>query len=184
MEMVDPPLCGGSFTWRKGQDHICASRVDRFLYCAEWGENFTQIIQSSPPKIASDHNPIMLSCGDEGWRKSYFKFETWWLEVEGFKEKVKDWWESFSVTGRPVQEQRPHTDDELLQKTHLRMEFEDVARKGESSWKQRSRIQWLKQGDENTRFFYRIATSHKRFNYIDQLEVAIQLCSSRLFGFC
>ncbi|WMV15865.1 hypothetical protein MTR67_009250 [Solanum verrucosum] len=51
------------------------------------------------------------------------------------------------------------------------MEFEDVARKEELAWKQRSIIQWLKQGDKNTRFFHRIATSHKRFNYIDQLEV-------------
>lgn len=51
------------------------------------------------------------------------------------------------------------------------MEFEDVARKDELAWKQRSRIQWVKQGDKNTRFFHRIATSHKRFNYIDQLEV-------------
>lgn len=97
--MVDPPLCGGSFTWRKGENNIFASRIDSFIYCAEWGENFTQIVQSSLPKIASDHNPIM-SCGDEGWKKSYFKFETRWLEVEGFKEKVKNWWESFSVTGR------------------------------------------------------------------------------------
>ncbi|KAG5571422.1 hypothetical protein H5410_061188 [Solanum commersonii] len=43
LEMVDPPLFGGSFTWRSGEDHNCASRIDRFLYCAEWGENFTQI---------------------------------------------------------------------------------------------------------------------------------------------
>ncbi|KAG5617979.1 hypothetical protein H5410_017803 [Solanum commersonii] len=157
MEMVDPPLCGGSFTWRKGENNICASRIDRFLYCTDL------------PKIASDHNPIVLSCGDEGWKKVYFKFETWWLEVEGFKEKVKDWWESFSVTGRAGYilaeklkmlkvklkewsknnkgnwKQRPLTDDELLQKTHLGMGFEDVARKEELAWKQRSRIQWLKQ---------------------------------------
>ncbi|KAG5606723.1 hypothetical protein H5410_028215 [Solanum commersonii] len=57
LEMVDPPLFGGSFTWRRGEDHNCASRIDRFLHCAEWGENFTQINQCSLPKIASDHNP-------------------------------------------------------------------------------------------------------------------------------
>lgn len=28
LEMVDPPLFGGSFTWRRGEDHTWASRVD------------------------------------------------------------------------------------------------------------------------------------------------------------
>ena len=49
--MVDLPFCGGFFTWKKGENNICASRIERFLYCAEWGENFTHIIQSSLPKI-------------------------------------------------------------------------------------------------------------------------------------
>ncbi|WMV21816.1 hypothetical protein MTR67_015201 [Solanum verrucosum] len=222
LEMVDPPLFGGSFTWRRGEDHNCASRIDRFLHCAEWGENFTQINQCSLPKIASDHNPIMLSCGDEGWRKSYFKFETLWLEVEGFKEKVREWWESFNVNGRPgyilaeklkmlkaklkewsktnkgnwkqrkedilsqisswetIQEQRPLTDDEMIQKTHLGMEFEEVAKQEEIAWKQRSRIQWLKQGDKNTKFFHRIATTHKRFNSMEQLEVEGEITKDQI----
>lgn len=38
-------------------------------------------------------------CGWE-WKKSYFKFESWWLEVEGFKDKVKEGWNSFKVEGR------------------------------------------------------------------------------------
>ncbi|KAG5577467.1 hypothetical protein H5410_057601 [Solanum commersonii] len=42
----------------------------------------------------------MLTCGNWEWKKSYFKFESWWLEVEGFKEKVKEWWCSFVVEGR------------------------------------------------------------------------------------
>ncbi|WMV54051.1 hypothetical protein MTR67_047436 [Solanum verrucosum] len=164
----------------------------------------------------------MLSCGDEGWRKSYFKFETWWLKVEGFKEKVREWWESFNVNGRPgyilaeklkmlkaklkewsktnkgnwkqrkkdilsqisswetIQEQRPLTDDELIQKTHLGMKFEEVAKQKEIAWKQRSRIQWLKKGDKNTKFFHRIATSHKRFNSMEQLEVEGEITKDQI----
>ncbi|PHU14416.1 Structural maintenance of chromosomes protein 3 [Capsicum chinense] len=30
-------------------------------------------------------------------QKIYFKFESWWLGVEGFKEKVRQWWEAFVV---------------------------------------------------------------------------------------
>lgn len=36
---------------------------------------------------------------------------------------------------------------------------------------QRSRIKWLKQGDKNTKFFHRVATSHKRYNSIESLMV-------------
>lgn len=70
-----------------------------------------------------------------------------------------------------IQEQRPLTDDELIQKTHLTMEFEEVAKKEEIAWKQRSRIQWLKHGGKKTKIFHRIATSHMRFNSLEQLEV-------------
>jgi len=51
------------------------------------------------PRIGSDHNPIMLECEDLNLKKSYFKFEQLWLRVEGFSDKVKEWWESFNIIG-------------------------------------------------------------------------------------
>lgn len=36
-----------------------------------------------------------------GANKSYFKFENWWPQVEGFHELVKNWWDSFDFAGRP-----------------------------------------------------------------------------------
>ncbi|XP_059292232.1 uncharacterized protein LOC132045677 [Lycium ferocissimum] len=200
LELVDPPLFGGSFTWRRGENHRSASRIDRFLYSSTWEEQFTLIKQSVLAKIGSDHNPILLSCGELKFKKSYFRFENWWIGVEGFKENVKLWWGSFVVDGRPcfvlaekpkmgnwkqrkedilnqlanweaVQEQRILTDDEAVQKSNLAMEYEEVARNEEIAWKQRSRIQWLKQGDKNTKYFHRIATAHKRVNSIDNLTV-------------
>ncbi|KAG5580158.1 hypothetical protein H5410_050785 [Solanum commersonii] len=192
MELVDPPLFGGSYTWRRGENHRSASRIDRFLYSSLWEEQFTLIKQADLPKIGSDHNPIMLSCGELNFKKKYFKFESWWLRVEGFKEKVQQWWGAFVVKGRPdyilveklkmlkeklkewsrnnrgnwkqrkgdilnqiaaleaIQEQRALTDDEAMQKSNLVLEFEEVARNEKIAWRQRSRIQWLKQGDQNT----------------------------------
>ena len=32
-------------------------------------------------------------------RPSSFKFENIWLEEEGFKDKMKTWWESLNLTG-------------------------------------------------------------------------------------
>ena len=46
MEMVDPPLCGGSFTWRKGEIKLTD------FYCSEWGDSFTQIkFKAVSPKL-------------------------------------------------------------------------------------------------------------------------------------
>lgn len=33
--------------------------------------------------------------------RSYFKFENWWLQTEGFPERVKEWWSSLVCEGRP-----------------------------------------------------------------------------------
>lgn len=74
MELIDPPLFGGSFTWRRGEGHRRASRIDRFLHCAQWGESFTHIKQTVLPKLASYHNPIALTCGDS--------LDMWGLGVE------------------------------------------------------------------------------------------------------
>ncbi|WMV41585.1 hypothetical protein MTR67_034970 [Solanum verrucosum] len=139
----------------------------------QWDGTFTGIKQSILPRIGSDHSPILLECGDLNLKKSYFKFEQWWLRVEGFSDKVKDWWESFNITGtgsyvlasklrmlkgklkewkrenrnnwnqrkeeilnqlsilEKTQELRLLSEDELLQKVHLSMEFEDVAKNKE-----------------------------------------------------
>ncbi|WMV42421.1 hypothetical protein MTR67_035806 [Solanum verrucosum] len=70
-----------------------------------------------------------------------------------------------------VQEQRVLTEEEIQQKTNLAITYEQVAKNEEIRWRQRSRIQWLKQRDKNTKFFHRVATSQKRYNSIESLLV-------------
>jgi SMC interacting uncharacterized protein involved in chromosome segregation len=43
----------------------------------------------------------MLECGDSRGGKKYFKFENMWLKYEGFVDKVKSWWDSYSFEGLP-----------------------------------------------------------------------------------
>lgn len=52
LELVDPPLTGGSFTWNKGNNQGVASRIDRFLFSTEWDEEFSKIKQILLPRIA------------------------------------------------------------------------------------------------------------------------------------
>lgn len=46
-------------------------------------------------------SPLVLNCGNWETTKSYFKFENWWRETEGFSDRVKIWQTSFDITGRP-----------------------------------------------------------------------------------
>ncbi|XP_075092306.1 uncharacterized protein LOC107821421 [Nicotiana tabacum] len=41
------------------------------------------------------------NCGVWEQAKSYFKFENWWLNVEGFEDIIREWWGSFEFSGRP-----------------------------------------------------------------------------------
>ncbi|WMV43213.1 hypothetical protein MTR67_036598 [Solanum verrucosum] len=101
MSLQDPHLIGSKYTWRKGESHDVAARLDRFLFSEEWNEEFKNIKQTTLHKVTSDHTPILLQSGNWEPRRSYFKFENWWLQTKGFLDRVKMWWNSIVCEGRP-----------------------------------------------------------------------------------
>lgn len=101
LELHDPILVGGKYTWVRGANHLNNARLDRFLFSAEWEENFNKIKQRIMPKATSDNNPIILECGNWEKRNSYFKCENWWLNIRGIKEMIQKWWNGFTFEGCP-----------------------------------------------------------------------------------
>jgi hypothetical protein len=53
----------------------------------------------------------------------------------------------------------------------LLLELDKLAHFEKTSWRQKSRVLWLKEGDNNTKFFHKIANSNKRRNLMEKLEV-------------
>ena len=74
---------------------------------------------------------------------------------------------------------RALTEEEATLKAEIFMEYEELIKNEECAWRQSSRILWLKEGDNNTKFFHNSANSHKRSNHIDQLEVEGKIITER-----
>uniref|UniRef100_A0A2N9J584 UBC core domain-containing protein n=1 Tax=Fagus sylvatica TaxID=28930 RepID=A0A2N9J584_FAGSY len=62
------------------------------------------------------------------------------------------------------------SEDQILRE-ELKCEVVRLAHLEETSWRQKSRVLWLKEGDNNTRFFHKTTNSNRRNNYLSSLEV-------------
>jgi hypothetical protein len=70
-----------------------------------------------------------------------------------------------------LEEERGLDPDEKVRKSLVISELEKTTLQEEISWRQKSRVLWLKEGDKCTKFFHRVANSNKRFNSIESLSV-------------
>ncbi|XP_040999973.1 uncharacterized protein LOC121246055 [Juglans microcarpa x Juglans regia] len=131
-----------------------------------------------------------------------------WLEVDGFVEKVRNWWASYSFNCTPsfivagklkalktdlkkwndevfrhkgVQknllwdelhalEDGEDNEESLLRKNEVVFEIEKVLLMEDIFWRQKLRVLWLKEGDKCTKFFHKMANSHRCNNAIEVLH--------------
>jgi hypothetical protein len=70
------------------------------------------------------------------------------------------------------------SEEERERKSLLCRDIERALLQEEISWKQKSRVKWLKEGDKCTKFFHLMANSNKRFNTIDFLLIDGSLSSN------
>ena len=69
-----------------------------------------------------------------------------------------------------LEEERGLGEEEKERKMVIVREVEVTLLQEEISWRQQSRIHWLKEGDKCTKFFHRIANSNRRGNSIESLS--------------
>ena len=98
-DLIDPPLEGGRFTWSSHEEVPVLSHIDRFLFSVDWKDHFQGVHQVILPKLTSDHFPILLHTRLTFVAKRPFKFENFWLEVDGFVDFVQSVWLDFNVNG-------------------------------------------------------------------------------------
>ncbi|XP_059277851.1 uncharacterized protein LOC132032052 [Lycium ferocissimum] len=166
MGLIDLPLQGAFYTWTRNAECLQASRTDRFLVSSEWSDHFGVISQKTLPRVVSDHCPIALEC---------------------FGDLVKQWWQGYEVNGSSdfmlsqkirmlkkelvrllqmldqVAENRVLTQDETNKSLSLKLELQQLA----------------KEVNKNTKYFQRIANTHRRYNCIDRLQVVDEIIEDK-----
>ena len=63
------------------------------------------------------------------------------------------------------------TESERVEKVEVRAQVEHLLSPKEISWRQKSRMLCIKEGDNNTKVFHKMANSHRRYNHLSFLEV-------------
>ena len=97
--LVDLPLDGASFTWFRDFEPKSMSHIDKTLVSAEWEDHFGNVSQRVLPRVISDHCLLLVETGGVGRGHCAFKFKNMWLKVEGFVEKVQQWWNNYCFVG-------------------------------------------------------------------------------------
>eukprot|EP00253_Pinus_taeda_P001927 PITA_01927 len=159
-----------------------------------WPISLTVVVQSTPrnkpfrfEKFWLDH-PNFLELVEKWWSEP--------LEAKGskmfnlqkklriIKEKIKEW--NRIVFGDIFKEKTRieekleqihkdwasgHSNEEYAeQEKILTHQWHDWCRQEETLWKQKSRIQWLKEGEQNTKFFHRSALDYRSANKILEMK--------------
>ena len=104
-----------------------------------------------------------------------------WNETEfgnvTFK-KQEGLWSKLNVLDAKEETRRLTAEEKLFQ-VNLHTNIEKLTLLEEISWRQKSRVLHLKEGDTNTRFFHRMANSNRKNNGIESLMVNGTLSSNQ-----
>ncbi|XP_050207374.1 uncharacterized protein LOC126656799 [Mercurialis annua] len=143
---------GSNFTWTNNQygDDRIWRKIDWCFVNNCWLEKWPESFYDARSPTISDHSPLVVSMRSRpSERKISFKFFNVWCEHQNFMNIVKDVWEKRADLQNDPFNKVLH-DEERAVSMHL---FKLLSWE-ESIAKQKSRMQWICLGDQNTKFFH------------------------------
>ncbi|KAK8635024.1 hypothetical protein V6N13_022902 [Hibiscus sabdariffa] len=157
----DMGYIGHAFTWSRGNASI---RLDRFICNSYFDEAFPTAVVHHLMLMRSDHRPIMLQIGNISCSSWVSPFSVRLPRNQKMNGNGSIAWYSKSLSCRSSRFLSN------LEATLL-IELEHLLDQEELLWKQKSRPDWISQGDRSTRYFHRREFLCRQRNKIMSLEI-------------
>ncbi|KAJ8750588.1 hypothetical protein K2173_015755 [Erythroxylum novogranatense] len=166
-------------------------RLDKAVVNGDWGISFPNTSVTHLEHLKSDHRPLLISFGGPQYRHRDcpFCFFSGWLEHESFVGLVMDKWddklliaytvyqftEVVKAWNKAVGVQKAlerRSNPRLVQlEIDLQAELEEILDNEEILWRQKSRCEWLADGDRNTKYYHSRTMARRRRNKISALRL-------------
>ncbi|KAF7842623.1 putative ribonuclease H protein At1g65750 family [Senna tora] len=159
---------GPLYTWRRAMRNniIVSKRLDRAVANTDWRDLFSEASVMNLFSAYSDHNPIGVFLGGLHNKKGSrpFRLEAAWTQHPQFPEVVRNAWRrtlDTCINGRL-----------LKLEGELRKDLNETLAQEEMLWFQKSREQWVKHGNKNTKFFHAQTVVRRKRNKIEGLVLS------------
>ncbi|KAG4171454.1 hypothetical protein ERO13_A12G210150v2, partial [Gossypium hirsutum] len=171
------------FTWINNSDgdRLIKERLDRSITSVSMAEKFPFIAPSVIRQSQSDHDAILLDLyshkpkGHPHDNKIRFRYEECWAVEEDVKSIINKAWEKDGNMCNLKNNinsiiDSPNCGDNVKRLRESQCKLDYLHAREERYWAQRSRAQWLKEGDRNTKYFYAKATGRLKKNSIKRIK--------------
>ncbi|XP_031285379.1 uncharacterized protein LOC116144062 [Pistacia vera] len=158
---------GSFFTWstmREGE-HRITTKIDQALVNEKWGCVFGNSIANFLPPSISDHSPCIVECGRvKAALKVFNKREFGNISARVIEARENLVRVQNALATNPLEEN-------LIREEEARtFDFKSLSRAEESLARQKSRVQWLREGDPSTSYFFKFVNGRKNRNRITKLK--------------
>ncbi|GJY40434.1 hypothetical protein Tco_0427704, partial [Tanacetum coccineum] len=190
IEVEDISMTGLRFTWNKkpGKDGGLLKKLDRVLGNISFMSLFPSSYAHFLPYMLSDHSPAVLVIPKiENVKSKPFKFHNYLTAKDDFIPVVKHFWSNkvkgfamFSLGSKlkflkkPLRklnyDQDPHNN--VLRDEELRVfkAYKSALKDEESFLMQKSKVEWLKAGDRNFKYFHNVVKGRRNRNKISYVK--------------